>query len=251
MTKILNILLNSYQQLNIGRTVVENPKTILLNEMRKLLGQAYNPYVAKLEDHCDIILTNLEDGTNCLNDCLDSSRPLIVDLGCGAGNFLRDYSMVSPECDFIGFELRFKRLVKGAAKFKKRDIKNIRLIRARAEDIGFWLPDDSVSEVHINFPDPWPKRRHQKHRLLTSQYLKLLHMKLKKGGNLIFKTDHQDYFLSVMEMIEQQSLLKLVEYSDDLHNSAYREQNIATEFEMLFKGQGCPVYYLKTVVQGK
>ncbi|MCP4757010.1 MAG: tRNA (guanosine(46)-N7)-methyltransferase TrmB [Proteobacteria bacterium] len=208
-----------------------------------------NPYVAQIQDHKDIIWTAPIDDNPDRRKFETSQRPIIVDLGCGAGNFLRDYALSAPECDFIGFELRFKRLVKGAIKFKKHNVKNVRLVQARAEDIACWFRPDSLKEIYINFPDPWPKKRHRKHRLLTLPYLATLNKLLIKNGHFIFKTDHSEYFFPVLDLIKQQSLFEIIEYSEDLHNSSYNDRNIPSEFEMLFKNKGYPVYYVKTLAR--
>ncbi|MCG8338041.1 MAG: tRNA (guanosine(46)-N7)-methyltransferase TrmB [Proteobacteria bacterium] len=205
-----------------------------------------NPYVTKMEQHRDIIKTLPLETNKDFFDFVKTDAPLIVDLGCGAGNFLRDYAMQKPDARFVGFELRFKRLVKGAVKFKKRDIDNIKLVQARAEDIADWLPEKAVSEIYVNFPDPWPKKRHHKHRLISQQFLKNVYKLLSDDGNFTFKTDHWDYFTYAAEQVKNCPYLHVKEYSEDLHNSKYNDTNILTEFESLFKGKGFPVYYLKT-----
>lgn len=204
-----------------------------------------NPYVTKLEEHRDIIMTGSVEENQDLVDFVKSPQPLVADLGCGAGNFLRDYALKAPEKRFVGFELRFKRLVKGAVKFKKHNVSNVRLIQAKAEEIDLWIPESSLSEVYVNFPDPWPKKRHKKHRLMTKHFLDKMQKLLTYNGILSFKTDHKTYFDSVTELLDQISSFRLVEYSEDLHNSEFDDSNIRTEFESLFKGKGYPVYYLK------
>lgn len=204
-----------------------------------------NPYVAQLDNHRDIIKTPPVESNQELLEFIQEKSRLIVDLGCGAGNFLRDYSMEQPNANFLGFELRFKRLVKGAEKLKKRDISNVKLIQARAEDIESWLPDESADEIYVNFPDPWPKKRHRKHRMMTDEFLFKVKKVLRPSGCFVFKTDHFDYFGMVKELVDNSIYFQLVEYTEDLHNSEYNENNIRTEFESLFKGKGFPVYYLK------
>lgn len=205
-----------------------------------------NPYVSKLEEHRDIILTSPTENNGEFLEFVNAPYPLIVDLGCGAGNFLRDLAKSRPEARFVGFELRYKRLVKGALKFKKQAITNIRLVQARAEDIHCWLPENSAAEMYVNFPDPWPKNRHRKHRLLNERFLITMRRLLTPDGSFIFKTDHQDYFKHVVEQLRTCPYYEMTEYSEDLHNSEYNESNILTEFELLFKTKGFPVYYLKT-----
>ncbi len=205
-----------------------------------------NPYVTEMDQHRDIIKTLPPEANKDFFDFIKTDAPLIVDLGCGAGNFLRDYAIQNPDARFVGFELRFKRLVKGAVKFKKRDIDNIRLVQARAEDITDWFPEKAISEIHVNFPDPWPKKRHRKHRLISQAFLNNVHKLLRDDGAFTFKTDHEDYFNYAVEQLTAYPYLNIKEYSEDLHNSRYNETNILTEFESLFKGKGFPVYYMKT-----
>lgn len=206
-----------------------------------------NPYVSKLEEHRDVISTLPVEANSQFTEFVNVGRPLIIDLGCGAGNFLRDYAQLRPDAHFIGFELRFKRLVKGAIKLKKWEIPNVRLVQAKAEDIQDWIPEDSVEEIHVNFPDPWPKKRHQKHRLISERFLVKIHRLLIDKGCLILKTDHKDYFDWAFDQVKNSSLLEISAYSEDLHQSEYSAGNIMTEFESLFKGKGFPVYYFRTI----
>ena len=205
--------------------------------------------MTKIQQHSDIIRTHLADENPDTTDLINLSRPIIVDLGCGAGNFLRDYALSLPDTDFFGFELRYKRLVKGALKFKKRNLTNVRLIQARAEDIALWFPPGSIREVNINFPDPWPKKKQLKHRLITADFLVILRELLEENGRFVFKTDHQDYFCLAKKLIEESGAFEIIGYTEDLHNSPLHEQNIPTEFELLFKNKGYPVYYIKTKVR--
>ena len=214
-----------------------------------IFNPALNPYVSRMEEHSDIIKTAPIEENQELMEFIRSSQSLIMDLGCGAGNFLRDYASHLPDASFLGFELRFKRLVKGALKLKKRNLSNVRLIRARAEDIDVWVPKDSVEEIHVNFPDPWPKKKQLKHRLMKKEFFMKAHEILVEGGYLVFKTDHREYFESVTELLTDVHCFQIVEQSDDLHQSEFNETNILTEFEALFKGKGFPVYYLKIKAQ--
>ncbi|MBU2512236.1 tRNA (guanosine(46)-N7)-methyltransferase TrmB [bacterium] len=210
-----------------------------------------NPYVSKLEEYRDIIKTLPIDSNTDFYDFIRLPNRLILDLGCGAGNFLRDYASIVKQANFIGFELRYKRLVKGAVKLKKRNLINVKLIQARAEDIDLWFANRKVDEIYINFPDPWPKKRHHKHRLMSAVFLNKVRKILnEENGFLVFKTDHKEYFESVVALLQQQmDDFEIVEMSDDLHKSEFKDKNIFTEFESLFKHKGFPVYYLKTKLQ--
>ena len=219
----------------------------MLTESDGMGNKFKNPYIDQIYEYPDIIVTTENRDTLNGHTFLGPKKDLIVDIGCGSGNFLRDYAMLKPNSRFIGFEMRFKRLVKGAVKFRKHNVTNVRLIRAKAEEIADWIKPDSIFEVHINFPDPWAKKKRQrKHRLITAEYLSKIHSLMVRGGCLIFKTDHEEYFHWVKKLLKLQPALKMVEYSEDLHHSKYNEKNIPTEFELLFKKKGYPVFYLKT-----
>jgi tRNA (guanine-N7-)-methyltransferase len=205
-----------------------------------------NPYVAKLEQYRDIIVSAWPDISEQGSKIGRGDRAIVVDLGCGAGNFLRDYALQRPDWDFYGFELRYKRLVKGAQKFKKHGLTNIRLFQSRAEDIASWFLPGSLRQVTINFPDPWLKKKQRKHRLLNSAFLRTLHGLLEPEGCWTMKTDQSEYFLATVALIASSDRFEIVAYTEDLHRSYYREQNIPTEFERLFESKGFPVYYIRS-----
>jgi len=100
--------------------------------------------------------------------------------------------------------------------------------------------------MHINFPDPWSKKSRRKNRILSAEFLSVMLPLFRSNGELLFKTDHLEYFETVTEILQQLKTYKIVEHTSDLHNSEYNENNILTEFEMLFKSKGNPpIGYLK------
>ena len=113
-------------------------------------------------------------------------------------------------------------------------------MREHGEFIDEYLSHKSINSIHINFPDPWSKKSHRKHRILSADFLTKAHPYFRSGGKLRFKTDHLEYFETVTDIIQNLETYKIVEYSKDLHQSEYKEHNILTEFEMLFKSKGNP-----------
>ena len=169
-----------------------------------------------------------------------SSGSVHLEIGCGSGHYLIELALANPLDSFIGFELRYKRLVLAAKKMEQQNIHNILLMRERGEFIDEYLPHNSIDCVHINFPDPWPKKAHRKHRLLSADFLTKMHPYFRSSGELRFKTDHLEYFESVTEILQKLENYKIVEHTTDLQRSNYIENNILTEFEMLFKSKGNP-----------
>lgn len=120
--------------------------------------------------------------------------PLEVELGLGKGRFLIEWAAGHPDGAFLGVERCQKYLLVAAARTARRGLTNVRLVRTTAEDMLFrCLADDSVAAVHVYFPDPWPKKRHFKRRLLSRSNLERIARVLIGGGVLRIKTDHEGY----------------------------------------------------------
>lgn len=124
---------------------------------------------------------------------------LSVDLGFGRGEFLWHLAENDPEGSFLGVEYSFKRVLKMARRLARSELRNVRLLEAPAERVvAELLPAESVQAFSLNFPDPWPKKRHHKRRLVTPAFVHQLARCLVPGGCLELATDHVGY-AEVME----------------------------------------------------
>jgi len=122
-------------------------------------------------------------------------RPAQVDLGSGDGSFLLEMAAQFPGENFLGVERLLGRVRKAARRALRQDLTNVRLLRLDSDYAVRWLlPSKSFSRVHLLFPDPWPKKKHHKRRLLQPGFLAAIHRLLLPGGEFLFKTDHPDYF---------------------------------------------------------
>ena len=211
-----------------------------------------NPYMARVYDYPELLIPyptpenfkQLWDRKK--GDVSASSRIVHLEIGCGSGRYLIEWAHDNPKNSFIGIELRYKRLVLAAKKIKKQTISNIILMREHGEFIDEYLPHNSIDCMHINFPDPWSKKAHRKHRILSADFLTKMHPYFRLSGELRFKTDHLEYFETVTEILQKLENYKIVEHTSDLHSSKYNENNILTEFEMLFKSKANPpIGYLR------
>jgi len=172
---------------------------------------------------------------------------VIADLGCGSGNFLVQLAAAHPEDFFLGFELRYKRLVKGALKLERQGSDNVLLLRELGERYMDYLAPASLDVLHVNFPDPWPKSRQWKKRLVSQSFLENLVPVLKPGGSFRLKTDHSGYFLHVFSLIRGFSGLTLNAWSNDLNRSNLLSGGPKTEFELLFRSKHKAIYYLELI----
>jgi len=130
----------------------------------------------------------------------DLSPPfeLVVELGYGRGEFLMEMAAKRPEIGFLGVELSRKRSLKMARRVARTELANLRLVQARAEEVvRDVLPEGRVHELWINFPDPWPKARHQRRRLVQPAFVARVVRCLEPGGALQVATDHEDYAVGI------------------------------------------------------
>ena len=109
---------------------------------------------------------------------------------------------------------------------------NILFVRKRGETILDFLGENEISGVYINFPDPWEGE--ERKRVITESLFSKLDIVLKTDGKLFFKTDHEQYYKDVLELVDKLDNYKIIYHTSDLHNSEKASENIETEFEQMF-----------------
>ena len=163
--------------------------------------------------------------------------PLEVDLGCGDGSFLIALAEGSPERNFLGIEKLAGRVKTACRKGARRGLRNLRILRIEtAYAIQYLLPPASSEAVHLLFPDPWPKRKHKRRRIVTAEFLALVHRLLVPEGRLHIATDQATYFASIREVVSASSFVE--------ESTAERAFPLTT-FEKRFVAQGLPIYRLE------
>lgn len=130
-------------------------------------------------------------------------QPLEVELGCGDASFLVELAQRHPERNFIGVERLLGRISKLDRKGRRAGLENIRGVRIESSYfLQYLLPPHSASALHIYFPDPWPKTRHQKNRLINGQFPALARAALAPGGKVFLRTDDAPYFAQMTEVFD-------------------------------------------------
>lgn len=128
------------------------------------------------------------------DDVFGNRNPVEIELGAGDGGFIAAWAARHPEINFLAVE----RLLGRARKIAKRAVGgsgNLRVLRLESGYVmGRMCPAETISRIHIMFPDPWPKRRHHKNRLIQPQFLEACRRALLPGGTVRFTTDHAEYF---------------------------------------------------------
>ena len=155
-----------------------------------------------------------------------------VELGCGDASFLVDYAKLHPERNFIGVERLLGRLRKLDPKGRRAGLTNLRGVRIESSYfLACLLPPHSVSALHVYFPDPWPKKRHHKNRLVNEQFPKIARAALAPGGVVYLRTDNEDYFAQMTRVFEAGTDFRKIETPSGL-------AELPTDFERDFNSKG-------------
>jgi tRNA (guanine-N7-)-methyltransferase len=170
-----------------------------------------------------------------------NSNPIHIEIGMGKGQFIMELAKQNPDINYLGIEKYSSVLVRAIEKREKEpDMTNLFFIRMDAEYIENVFAAGEVSQIYLNFSDPWPKDRHAKRRLTSTHYFDFYNKILIPDGKVIFKTDNRPLFDFSLEQVTEAGW-KLESYTYDLHNSEYNEGNIMTEYEAKFSAMGTPI----------
>ena len=127
-------------------------------------------------------------------DLFGNDRKTVIEIGFGMGSATACIAEQNPEINYLGIEVHKPGIGRLLWEIEKRSLKNIRIMEGDAVEIlEKKIKDDSVSAFHIFFPDPWPKKRHHKRRLITRPFTDLLAVKLVNGGYVYMVSDWSDY----------------------------------------------------------
>ncbi|MFQ5672412.1 MAG: tRNA (guanosine(46)-N7)-methyltransferase TrmB [Nitrospinales bacterium] len=138
-----------------------------------------------------------------------NSHPLKLDIGFGTGGFLMEMAIREPEANFVGIDMYHKGIRKIISRVDKLCIENIRIVYGDArEKIAAIFNDEEICEIYINFPDPWPKKRHAKRRLIKPSFVETLAAKLMPRGELHLATDYEPYAREMLACFEAEHRLK-------------------------------------------
>jgi tRNA (guanine-N7-)-methyltransferase len=167
------------------------------------------------------------------------AAPLHVDLGCGDGSFLCELAQASLQRNFLGVDKMAGRVEKTCR--KAAALENVRVLNVEISyAVQFLLPPGSVETFYLSFPDPWPKRRHHRRRLVTTEFLDSIHRALATDGTFRIATDHLDYFEQIQRVTRNHCGFA---FDDSKASPGWTELPL-TKFERHFRRRGAPIYRL-------
>lgn len=169
-------------------------------------------------------------------------QPVEVELGSGDGSFLVEWARRHPDRNFLGVERLKGRLRKLDRKGMRAGLANLRGLRLEAAyTVDYMIPPDSVQAFHLYFPDPWPKRKHERHRLVKPAFAAALWRALKPGGAVYLRTDDPPSFARITEVFRGHAGFEPAQTPPAL-------AALPTDFEQAFEARGLPTWraaYLK------
>ena len=139
----------------------------------------------------------------------NSSRELILEIGFGMGASTAEIAKANPNKNYLAIEVHSPGVGNLIKLIQENHIFNLKIIQHDAvEVLNAMIKNDSLDGIHIFFPDPWPKKRHHKRRLIQESFLKLMAQKIKQSGYLHIATDWEDYALWIIDLLDKETLLQ-------------------------------------------
>ncbi len=188
---------------------------------------------------------NLKGNWNRL--AFKNSNPIVVELGCGKGEYTVGLARMFPEKNFIGIDIKGARFWKGAKTSLSEKINNVLFVRAQIELIENIFLMDEINEIWITFPDPQIKYKRTKHRLVNIDFLNRYKNILIKGGIINLKTDNEflhGYLIGLIQGMGDE----IIYSNHDIYNCSgapIEATAIQTYYESLYLTEGKPITYLK------
>ncbi|MBW6515336.1 MAG: tRNA (guanosine(46)-N7)-methyltransferase TrmB [Candidatus Cloacimonetes bacterium] len=175
-----------------------------------------------------------------------NDRPVHIEIGCGRGEFIVEIALLEPDRNFLGLELKHKRIVTMLKKLDMEKHSNVRLMKVKVdEEFLKMIESGSVERIYIFHPDPWPKRKHFKNRLIQNGFLVSLFKILQDEGEVLVTTDHEEYMKWIVKHFRDNDRFTSF-YPEGFSREPF-DGHIETHFEQKLKKKGYPPYYMRFI----
>lgn len=197
----------------------------------------------KLDAHPEYVPQEAEQFRGKWQTRFEKVQPLHIEVGSGKGRFIVEMAKAHPEINYISIEIQTSVIVSVLELQLEAQLPNLQILHADGRNLNQYFEPGEVSRVYLNFSDPWPKKRHEKRRLTSADFIKQYEEILVADGEIHFKTDNQGLFEYTLYSFSQYGV-KLKQVWLDLHHSDF-EGNIMTEYEEKFSSKGNRIYRLE------
>ncbi len=194
----------------------------------------------------DIIQSMAHPLKGCWNNIFfKNSNPIILELGCGRGEYTIALARQNPQVNYIGMDIKGARIWKGAKTGINEQINNAAFIRSYIEFIEAFFDEDEVSGIWLTFPDPQEKKARIKKRLTSSRFLNLYKKILKKDGIVHLKTDNRVLFDYTRQILAYNQITPVEKYEDlYMQDNISSDLEIKTHYEQKFLEEGKKISYI-------
>ena len=192
----------------------------------------------------EAVIKEEENNKGKWKEVFGNENPIHIEIGMGKGRFLMTMAKNNPDINYIGIERYSSVLLRAIEKYDTEEFKsltNIKFICMDAADIGNVFERGEVKRIYLNFSDPWPKARHAKRRLTSTQFFERYETILASDGTVEFKTDNQGLFEFSLEQVEEAGWVLCSHTFDLHHDELMNEGNVMTEYEEKFSSKGNPI----------
>lgn len=176
-----------------------------------------------------------------------NNKPIIIELGCGKGEYSIELAKLNPEKNFIGIDIKGARFWRGAKTAIDEGLNNIAFVRSQIELIDRIFSEGEVSEIWITFPDPQIKFKREKHRLINLKFINLYKNILVPNGIINLKTDSEFLHGYMLGLIKSTNFLELIYSNHNIYNNSGAPENvlsIQTFYELKFLKQKKPITFI-------
>lgn len=179
-----------------------------------------------------------------------NNNPIVLELGCGRGEYTVNLAEMFPENNYIGIDFKGARLWRGAKTATENNMCHVAFLRMQIQYIETFFSKDEVSEIWITFPDPQPQQSREQKRLTSPRFISMYKNILKKNGTIHLKTDNAGLYDYTCGVISENNF-PLLASTNDLYNSELHDEvlGIKTTYEKIFLKQGSKICYLKFRLQ--
>ena len=192
---------------------------------------------------CEYLVKKPENYKNKWQSLFNNNQPICLELGMGYGSFIIKMALENPNVNFIGLELDINQTAKAIKNIANKKIPNLKIICADANNIIDYFGKE-IDTIYLTFSEPWPKKKDEKKRFTSLNYLKLYDRIFKKNKHIILKTDNKILFASSLETLSGY-WYTFERVSLDLHHDERNIKNVMTDFETQYFKEKRPIYYLE------
>lgn len=177
-----------------------------------------------------------------------TTAPLVVELGCGRGDYVMALAERFPDQNFVGVDVKGARLWAGAKEALEKKFTNVAFLRMRIEELGDHFAEEEVDEIWITFADPFSGKRRASRRLTSPRFVGMYKRLLKKGGRLHLKHDNEAFFDYSLEMLSEGGFVVEREIRDVYEDEDLLLTEIQTTYEKRHLKDGRKIFYAEVSV---